>query len=67
MAEKKFRDLLQETFPKSTIEDWQRAAAQENEGKDSSTLAWNNANGLIFKPYYTSDNTPAESFSLAPS
>jgi methylmalonyl-CoA mutase len=67
MAEKKFRDLLQEIFPHTKNEDWQRAASLENEGKDVSALSWTNANGLIFKPYYDSSNTPSTAFSLSPS
>ncbi|WP_349257895.1 methylmalonyl-CoA mutase [Ohtaekwangia sp.] len=66
MAEKKFRDLLQENFQKNTFEDWQRAASQENEGKDISTLYWEAANGLIFKPYYEHGSTRTV-FSLPPS
>jgi len=66
MAEKNFRDLLRETFPKNSLQEWQRAASQENEGKDINTLDWSTANGLIFKPYYEYGST-GPLFSLAPS
>lgn len=53
MAEKSFLSLLRETFPARNLDDWKHAAGQEIEGQDPfKKLAWKNADGLTFLPYY---------------
>jgi methylmalonyl-CoA mutase len=53
MAGKPIVELLRETFPASSPEDWKRAASQEIEGQNPLVrLAWKNADELTFLPYY---------------
>ncbi|HYG20346.1 MAG TPA: methylmalonyl-CoA mutase family protein, partial [Ohtaekwangia sp.] len=53
MAEKSFLSLLRETFSARNLDDWKHAAGQEIDGQDPfKKLAWKNADGLTFLPYY---------------
>lgn len=63
MAGKSIVELLRETFPASTQEDWKHAASQEIEGQNPYTkLAWKNADELTFLPYYDESNVATLSF-----
>ena len=53
MPEKSIQELLAESFPKATKENWEHAASIELNGKDAlDELQWKAADGLSFLAYY---------------
>jgi methylmalonyl-CoA mutase len=66
MAKKKAIDHLSSSFAPATAADWEEVAQKEIENKNPwEALAWKNADGLTFKPYYDpTDTKNSEPFSL---
>jgi methylmalonyl-CoA mutase len=57
MVENAIQQALAQSFPKSNRENWIQTAMREIDGKDPiENLSWNNADGIAFFPYYTSED-----------